>query len=349
MQKQLNHTINPSKFFTITNIHITQYVIITMLTIYFLFLQTKEKSVKSKGISLFQNCRMKMKTTQLLGAHTSIAGGVSKAVDLAEKLGFTAMQIFTKNNNRWATKPLEETEIIAFNEKLKRSKIKFVVAHDSYLINLCAKDKTILQKSREAFVDELYRCEQLEIPYLNFHPGAHGGQGEETGIEIIAESINIAHSQTAGFKVSSMLELTAGQGTALGYTFEQIAKIIEKVEDKERMSVCIDTAHIFAAGYDIRTPESYAKVMTDFDSTIGLSKLKCFHLNDSKKELGSRVDRHEHIGKGFIGLGGFANIMNDERLFEIPKILETPKGKEQKEDIKNLNVLKSLIKNRWIS
>ncbi len=281
---------------------------------------------------------------QLLGAHTSIAGGVSTAIDRAEKLGFNAIQIFTKNNNRWFAKPLEEDEIVRFKNKWAASNIKFIVTHDSYLINLCAKDKTILEKSRKAFIDELERCELLGIPYLNFHPGAHGGQGEQEGLKIIADSINIAHSKTKGFKVSSMLELTAGQGTALGYNFEQIAEIIEMVEEKERMSVCIDTAHIFAAGYDIRSPKSYKKTMKEFDSIIGLDKLRCFHMNDSKKELGSRVDRHEHIGKGFIGLEGFKNIMNDRKISKIPKILETPKGKEQLEDIENLKILKSLTK-----
>ncbi len=281
---------------------------------------------------------------QLLGAHTSIAGGVSTSVDRAVKLGFTAMQIFTKNNNRWFAKPLEENEIILFKEKLADSGIKFVVAHDSYLINLCAANKEILEKSRNAFVDELERCELLGIPYLNFHPGSHGGQGEKDGLKIIAESINIAHDKTKGFKVSSMLELTAGQGTALGYRFEHIAEIIELVEDQNRMSVCIDTAHIFAAGYDIRSPKAYKKTMKDFNEIIGYDRLHCFHMNDSKKELGSRVDRHEHIGKGFIGLEGFTNIMNDKKIEKIPKVLETPKGKEQLEDLENLEILKSLIK-----
>jgi deoxyribonuclease-4 len=281
---------------------------------------------------------------QLLGAHTSTAGGVSKSVELAEKLNFTAMQIFTKNNNRWFQKPLEEKEIESFKTKLEQSQIKFVVSHDSYLINLCAKDKTILGKSRIALLDELERCELLGIPYLNFHPGAHLGAGEEDGIKLIAESLNIVHQKTKNFKVSSMLETTAGQGTTIGYRFEQLQHIIELVEQKERMSVCIDTAHVFAAGYDIKNPKNFNKILEEFDETIGLEKLKCFHLNDSKKELGSRVDRHEHIGNGFIGLKGFSNIMNDKRLKNIPKILETPKGKEQLEDLENLKVLRSLIK-----
>jgi deoxyribonuclease-4 len=280
---------------------------------------------------------------QLLGAHTSTSGGVSKSVDLAEKLGFTAMQIFTKNNNRWFQKLLDENEIDAFKSKLKKSKIEFVVSHDSYLINLCAKDKTILKKSRSAFLDELERCELLGIPYLNFHPGAHLGAGKKDGIKLIADSLNLAHNKAKEYKVSSMLEATAGQGTAIGYRFEQLQKIIELVEHKERMSVCIDTAHVFAAGYDIKNPKEDKKVIKAFDEIIGLGRLKCFHMNDSKKELGSRVDRHEHIGKGFIGLDGFSNIMNDRRLKKIPKILETPKGKEQLEDIENIAALKKLI------
>lgn len=281
---------------------------------------------------------------QLLGAHTSIQGGVSAAVDLAEKLKFTAMQIFTKNNNQWKGKPLSDEEINSYILKLKDSGIKFVVSHDSYLINLCAKDEEILQKSRDAFLDELTRCELLDIPFLNFHPGAHGGNGEDYGIKLIAESLNIVHSKTKNFKVKSMLEVTAGQGTALGYKFEHLANIINLIEHKERMSVCIDTAHIFAAGYNIKDEKEYEKVINDFEKIVGLSRLNCFHINDSKKELGSRVDRHDHIGKGFIGIEGFRNIMNDKRLTHIPKILETPKGKEQLEDLENLSVLKSLIR-----
>jgi deoxyribonuclease-4 len=280
----------------------------------------------------------------LIGAHTSTSGGVSKAIDRAQDLGFTAIQIFTKNNNRWISKPLEKNEIELFKTKLSNSNIDFVVSHDSYLINLCASNSELLEKSRNAFIDELRRCEILGIPYLNFHPGSHTGRGEEEGLKIISESINIAHQKTANFNVSSMLEITAGQGTALGYKFEHIAKIIEQIEDKKRMSVCIDTAHMFAAGYDFRSQESYNKTMKDFKDIIGLEKLKCFHINDSKKELGSRVDRHEHIGKGYIGLVGFKYIMNDSRLRLIPKILETPKGKEQTEDLENLNVLRNLIK-----
>lgn len=280
----------------------------------------------------------------LLGAHVFVNGGVDSAIDTAEELHFTAIQIFTKNNNRWFQKDLTEKEINAFKKKQSKSNIKVVVSHDSYLINLCAKDPENLEKSRKSFLDELKRCEQLDIPYLNFHPGSHGGQGEEEGLKIIVESLNIVHEQTKGYRVKSMLEATAGQGAALGYRFEQLKKIIDMVDEKERMCVCLDTAHIWAAGYNIKEQKEYKKVIKEFDDIIGLDLLKCIHMNDSKKELGSRVDRHDHIGKGFIGIEGFTNIMNDKKLEKVPKILETPKGKEQKEDLENIEVLLGLVK-----
>ncbi|MCX7798019.1 MAG: deoxyribonuclease IV [Melioribacter sp.] len=280
----------------------------------------------------------------LLGAHVFLTNGPSSAIDVAEKLGFTAIQIFTKNNNQYFAKDLTADEINNFKNKLQNSNVKFVVTHDSYLINLCAKDSDGLKKSRAAFIKELERCEQLGIPHLNFHPGAHGGIGEEDGLKLIAESLNYIHDKTKGYKVKSMIETTAGQGTALGYKFEQIRKIIDMVEDKDRISVCIDTCHIFAAGYNIKDPKEYKSVIKEFDEIIGLDRLQCIHMNDSKKELGSRIDRHEHIGKGFIGLEGFANIMNDKKLERVPKILETPKEKDQKEDLENIKILISLIK-----
>lgn len=279
----------------------------------------------------------------LLGAHMSIAGGVDKAVERAAKIGCTTFQLFTKNSNQWKATPLNEQTVQNYKRLLKLTKIKPVVAHDSYLINLCAKDKSVLKKSREAFIDELKRCEILEVDYLNFHPGSHMGLGEEDGIKLIAESINIAHEKTKGFKVKSMIETTAGQGTSIGYRFEQIRKIIDLVEDKRRLVVCVDTCHIFAAGYDIRTEQSYFNTFEEFDKIVGLKFLKAFHLNDSKKDLGERVDRHEHIGKGKIGLNGFRFIMNDERFMNIPKILETPKGEDMREDVINLRKLRRLI------
>jgi deoxyribonuclease-4 len=283
-----------------------------------------------------------MKLKHLIGAHTSISGGVSTSIDRAEDLGFTAIQIFTKNNSQWDAKPLSNREIECFKDKLSKSHIRFVQAHDSYLINLCAKDKDLLKKSRKSFSEELKRCEKLGIPYLNFHPGTHGGQGEDNGLAIIAESINIAHEKTKNSNVGTMLETTAGQGTSLGYRFEHLRAIIDRVETPERMSVCVDTAHIFAAGYDITSPKKYKQVMKEFDDIIGLDLLKAFHMNDSKKALGSRVDRHEHIGKGFIGKAGFKNIMSDRKVVRVPKILETPKSKTQLEDLKNMKLLLSL-------
>lgn len=280
----------------------------------------------------------------LIGAHTFVNGGPASAIDAAEKLGFTAIQIFTKNNNQYFARDLTEKEINDFRDKLSKSNIKFVVSHDSYLINLCAKDPLGLEKSRAAFIKELERCEQLGIPHLNFHPGAHTGQGEEEGIKIIAESLNYAHEQTKGYKTKSMLEATAGQGSALGYRFEQLRKIIDLVDEPDRMSVCIDTCHIFAAGYNLRDPKEYKKVIKEFDDIIGLDRLQCIHMNDSKKDLGSRVDRHDHIGKGFIGLEGFTNIMNDKKIERVPKVLETPKEKDQQEDLENIKVLLGLVK-----
>ncbi|MGE5409682.1 MAG: deoxyribonuclease IV [Clostridiales bacterium] len=279
-----------------------------------------------------------------LGAHTSTMGGVAKAVELADSLGFSTMQIFTKNNSRWFQRALTEEEIAGYKARLKKTRITPVIAHDSYLINLCAPSNEMLDKSREAFIEELQRCELLGIEYLNFHPGSHGGCGEKEGLEKIVESLNIAHSKTEGYNVKSMIELTAGQGTSLGYSFEHIRAIIDGIEEKSRISVCIDTAHIYAAGYDLKDPSGYEGTIKEFDDIIGLKLLKCIHMNDSKTPLGSRVDRHAHIGEGFIGNEGFSNIMNDKRLAGIPMILETPKTKGQLEDLENIKRLKALVK-----
>ena len=283
------------------------------------------------------------KNSILLGAHMSIAGGVHTAVDRAASIGCTALQVFTKNNNQWNGKPLTENDIAQYKQKISAAGISPVVSHDSYLINLCAANPEILKKSRAAFIDELERCEALEIPLLNFHPGSHLGAGDEEGIQRICESLNIAHDKTKNFKTKSVLEATAGQGTNIGYKFEHLRAIIDGVENPERMAVCIDTCHIFAAGYDIATDEGYETTFQEFDSIVGLERLVAFHINDSKKGLGSHVDRHEHIGKGAIGLNGFRLLMNDERFAHIPKILETPKSDDLHEDVENMRVLKSLI------
>jgi len=284
-------------------------------------------------------------THVLLGAHMSTSGGVHTAVDRAVSIGCTALQVFTKNNNQWGAKPLADDDIENYKRKIVEATITPVMAHDSYLINLCAINPEILERSRDAFIDELTRCEELGIQLLNFHPGAHGGAGENDGIKRIVESLNIAHEKTEGFKVLSVVETSAGQGTAVGYKFEHLEKIINGVDKPERMAVCIDTCHIFAAGYDIRTEETYAATIQEFENIIGLDRLAAFHFNDSKKEFGSHGDRHEHIGKGMIGTEGFSYLMNDERFANTPKILETPKSKDLHEDVENLKVLKGLIKN----
>jgi deoxyribonuclease-4 len=273
----------------------------------------------------------------------SIEGGVHKAVERALSIGCTTLQLFVKNNNRWKGPALREEDIALYKALLSKARMGPVVAHSAYLINLCATNKVFLEKSREAFKDELDRAERLGIAYLNFHPGAHMGAGEEEGIKRIAESLNLVHAQTPGYRVRSVLEGTAGQGTVIGYRFEQLREIIELVEEKDRMAVCLDTCHLYAAGYDIATDEGYERTFEEFDAIVGMNRLVAFHLNDSKKGLGSRVDRHEHIGKGTMGLEGFRLLMNDKRFQTIPKILETPKGPHMKEDIENMNVLMRLV------
>ena len=279
----------------------------------------------------------------LLGAHMSIAGGVHRAVERGMSIGCTTMQIFVKNNNRWQSSALTETEITTYKELLSKSTIAPVVVHDTYLINLCATNPDILRKSRAAFKEELDRCELLGAEFYNFHPGAHMGAGEGEGIKRIAESLNVIHERTRGYRVKSVLETTAGQGSSLGFRFEQMRGIIDQVEEKDRMAVCVDTCHIFAAGYELTTEEGYHRTFGEFDAILGLDRLVAFHVNDAKRERGSRIDRHEHIGKGRIGLRGFRFLMNDERFARVPKILETEKGPDMKEDVQNMRRLKALM------
>jgi deoxyribonuclease-4 len=273
----------------------------------------------------------------------SIAGGVHTAVERGISIGCTTMQMFVKNNNQWKGKELSDEDISTYKKLLRESSIGPVIVHDTYLLNLCAMDKQILQKSRAALKDELNRCEALGVEYLNFHPGSHVGAGEVEGIKLIADSLNIIHEETKGYRVKSVLETTAGQGTAIGYRFEQLREIMDKVDEPNRMAVCMDTCHVFAAGYDISTQHGYEKTFEEFDAVIGLDRLVAFHINDSKRELGSRVDRHEHIGKGKIGKTGFRLLMNDERFRSIPKILETEKGPEMKEDVMNMKTLRNMV------
>jgi len=272
----------------------------------------------------------------------SIAGGVSRALERGHSIGCEAIQIFTKNQRQWRSKPLAPEEIERFKLKQAETGIEPIVAHDSYLINLGSPDEAMWQKSLQAYIIELQHCETLGIPYLVMHPGSHLGSGEEAGLRRIAEGLNRAHAATRGFGVISLLETTAGQGTNLGYRFDQLAAIRETVEKAERVAVCFDTCHVFAAGYDLRTPEAYAETMAEFDRILGLHLLRCFHLNDSKKGLGSRVDRHQHIGQGMLGLEPFRLLLNDPRFATLPGLLETPKGPKMLEDVENLRLLRSL-------
>lgn len=284
----------------------------------------------------------------LLGAHMSISGGVWTAVERAVSIGCSTFQMFVKNNNQWRGKQLSAKDIATYKELRSKARIGPVIAHSTYLINLCAVEDRLLAKSREAFKDELMRCEQLGIEGLNVHPGAHRGAGEQEGIKRIAESLNMVHEQTPDFRVKTVLETTAGQGTSVGYRFEQLRSIIDLVEEKDRMGICIDTCHVFAAGYDLSTEEGYHRTFSEFEDVIGLSRLVAFHMNDSKRECGAHIDRHEHIGKGMIGLKGFSFLMNDRRFHQVPRILETPKGPEMAEDVMNMNVLRSLIRQKGL-
>jgi len=279
----------------------------------------------------------------LLGAHMSVDGGLHKAFERGSSISCATMQIFTKNSNRWRSSPLSDEDIQTYKSAQGKARISPTVTHASYLINLCATNKGTLHLSREAFIDELRRCEALGIPFLIFHPGSHLGAGEDAGLALIAESLNRVHAQTKGFATRSTLECTAGQGTNLGYRFEQLRKIIDLVEENDRTAVCLDTCHLFAAGYPIHTEEGWNQTLQEFDAIIGFDRLAAIHVNDSKKELGSKVDRHEHIGKGAIGLIAFRMLMNDRRLASVPKILETEKSEDMHEDVENMTLLKSLI------
>jgi deoxyribonuclease-4 len=296
------------------------------------------------GDSIDKNCEDELKKISLLlGAHQSIAGGIHKAFERGDSLGCTTLQVFTKNANQWRAKPITPADAANYKLAESSSQIRPVIAHTSYLINLCGKDRELLDRSRESFIDELRRCHLLGIPYLNFHPGAHCGMGEPDGIKTIIESLNVAHAATPDLQVKSVIETTAGQGSSLGHTFEQVKQIMEGVDDRARMAVCMDTCHIFAAGYDIRTPDQYEKTLQAFDDIVGLKNLVAIHMNDSLKGLGARRDRHEHIGKGAIGLEGFKCFMQDPRLSEIPKILETPKDDDLEFDRMNLKTLRELV------
>jgi deoxyribonuclease-4 len=280
----------------------------------------------------------------LLGAHFSIAGGLEKALGEAAGYQCGACQIFTKNANTWRERTITPEEVRRFAMEREAHHIVSVASHTSYLINLAAAEPEAAEKSRQALAREMERSQQLGLAYVVLHPGAHKGLGEAAGIRNVSEAITRVLDGMKGPGPMLLLETTAGQGTSLGHRFEQLAEIMDQVRRPELMGVCLDTSHIFAAGYDIRSSRAYEKTMAEFDDRVGLERLKLMHLNDSKKELGTRVDRHAHIGQGHIGPEAFRLIMNDSRLAGIPKILETPKEKGGEDwDAVNLKVLREMV------
>ncbi len=280
-----------------------------------------------------------------LGSHMSIAGGLHMAFEHIRAVKGTALQIFTRNQRQWKIPPLSRYDIELFGVARQQWGDYPIAAHDSYLINLASGDEEKAFRSLTTFAEELRRIEALSIPYLVTHPGSHLGDGVDVGIRRYVANLDRAIESSGTKQGLILLETTAGQGTNLGSTFEELGRIIELSAHPDRLGVCYDTCHTFAAGYDIRTPETYAATFDAFDRIIGLDRLKFFHLNDTKNEFNSRKDRHEHIGKGEIGLEGFRNLMLDPRFAEVPMALETPKEADLKDDIVNLNTLRSLAKN----
>lgn len=277
----------------------------------------------------------------LLGAHMSIAGGFDKAIERGESINCTAIQIFSKSNRSWHANPITHEDALAFQNALKNSSIQDVVVHASYLINIASCVTSLNHQSRDALKKELLRCNELGIPYLVLHPGSAVGCSAQDGIAQVAEALDAVLSEVPG-ETAILLENMAGQGSSIGSTFEQLAAIYEKITHKKRVGIAFDTCHAFAAGYDFTTEAKYEKMWHHFDQTLGLSLLKAIHINDSKKECGSKVDRHEDIGKGKLGQEPFKLLFNDPRFFDIPKILETPRA-ELSDYARNMEVLRSLI------
>ncbi|BCS52064.1 deoxyribonuclease IV [Geobacter sp. SVR] len=279
-----------------------------------------------------------------IGAHMSIAGGIHLAVDRALEAGCGALQVFTRNTNQWKGKPVSEADAALFRQKYAASGLNDVVSHDIYLINLAAPPGELRDKSLAAFRDELETCARLGIAKVVMHPGSHLSDTREAGLERVVAAFDQLFGEVPRFEGQVLLENTAGQGSNLGNCFEELQAIISGSRFSDRFAVCLDTCHTYAAGYDITTEQGYGDTMAQFDRIIGLERLACFHFNDSKKGLGSRVDRHEHIGRGELGLEPFRFILNDARFARIPKILETPKGDDNEMDRINLEVLRGLIK-----
>jgi deoxyribonuclease-4 len=280
----------------------------------------------------------------LLGAHQSIAGGYHKAVGIGEETGCQVIQVFTKNTNQWRGKPIEPEHAAQFRDALTKSGIHCPLAHDSYLINMASPDEALWKKSIEAMIDEVQRASILEIPWVVSHPGAFTITSEQEGIKRIVTALDEVLAKTKRQSAGILLETTAGQGTTLGWRFEHLAAILLGVKDNRRLGVCFDTCHVFAAGYKMSTQAQYRATMKEFDSVVGIDQIRAFHLNDSVKDCGSRVDRHAHIGKGKIGLEPFGWLLRDRRFRRVPMVLETPKGQQDGEecDIINLRALREL-------
>jgi len=280
----------------------------------------------------------------LLGAHMSIAGGYYKAAEAAARCEMQVVQLFTKNNTQWKSKAISDQDVSQFRSALAAGNISRPLSHSSYLLNVASPDAFLRERSRDALVVELQRAEQLGIEWVVLHPGAHMEQGEAAGLKVVAQTIREVLELSGGLKAGILFENTAGQGSTLGHRFEHLGELLGEL-DSPRLRACIDTCHAFAAGYPLAGEEEYAATMTALDRIIGLARVQALHLNDSKKALGSRVDRHEHIGRGQIGIDAFRRILNDPRFAGVPMYLETPKGTEEGEDLDriNLRTLRSLV------
>lgn len=280
----------------------------------------------------------------ILGAHQSIAGGYHRALESGARLGCQCVQIFTKNSNQWRAKPIAEAEAERFHAARAATGIEHVAAHDSYLINLASPDEALWRRSLEAFVEELRRAAQLGIPWVVMHPGASTTSSPEAGLQRVIQALDLAHAATRGLPVGTLLETTAGQGTSLGYRFEQLATLLGGARDSDRLGVCVDTCHLFAAGYELAPRRAFLATFRALDKAIGVERVGAFHLNDSKTPRGSRVDRHEHIGRGRLGLEPFRLLLADPRFRGVPMYLETEKGTHEGRewDAINLETLRSL-------
>lgn len=274
----------------------------------------------------------------ILGAHQSIAGGYYRAVQRARERGCDCVQLFTKNNNQWRAVPITAEQSDRFRDALRECRISHPLAHDCYLINLASPDPDLWDKSVGAFIDELQRAETLGIPYVVTHPGSYTHSTPGRGTRRIIRALNRIHKETRGMAVECLLETTAGQGTSLGWRFEHLARIIEGLREPDRIGVCLDTCHVFAAGYRMGKRDEYEETLGSLDEAVGLGRIKAFHLNDSARELGSRVDRHAHIGRGQMGLEPFLHLLSDPRFQSVPMYLETPKGQEDGVDLDAINL-----------